>query len=394
MTANGAERRDHPPAPNGAEALSVVHLVLTAAFAGVERYVCEVANGLASRGNRVVVIGGDPRRMPMELRRDIRHRAASSVPLGAWALSTERHVDVIHVHMTAGEFAGWLARPVQRAPLVATRHFARHRGSSAVARALATITSRSISCDIAISQFVADSIGGPSILLANGVHERPQAALESKTVVMLQRLNEEKSPEVGIRAWSSSGLGANGWRLVIAGAGDRGPSLARLAQDLDLSDSIDFVGQVVDTDDLLEGAAVFLAPAPEEPFGLSVVEAMAHGIPVVAARGGAHVETVGDDGLLFAPGDPAAAAEALVTLGGELALRRTIGKHLQERQRRLFSLERHLDGLESVYRRVIDEPRRRPRLIGGALHQVVPRHPSVDTMGQRPPVLPPPTATR
>ena len=61
-----------------------------------------------------------------------------------------------------------------------------------------------------------------------------------------------------------------------------------LADALGVADSVDFVGQVADTDRLLGESSVVLAPAPEEPFGLSVVEAMAHGVPVVAADGGAH----------------------------------------------------------------------------------------------------------
>ncbi len=66
---------------------------------------------------------------------------------------------------------------------------------------------------------------------------------------------------------------------------------------------MELVGHVAETDALLAGASILLAPAPREPFGLSVVEAMAHGLPVVAAGGGAHLETVGDDGLLFPRGD-------------------------------------------------------------------------------------------
>ena len=341
--------------------LSIVHVVLTDVFAGVERYVCQVANQLSSGGHRVTVVGGDPHRMRTELVGDVRYQPATSIFDGARSLAREHSADVVHVHMTAAEGAAWLARPVQRSPIVATRHFAQDRGSSRVARALARITSRSISRDIAISQFVADSINGPSVLLRNGVLDQAPAEVGSPTVVMLQRLESEKSPEIGVRAWASSGLGARGWRLVIAGSGDLQPSLRTLARDLEVEDSIEFAGQVTDTDQLLAASSVFLAPAHAEPFGLSVVEAMAHGLPVVAANGGAHVETVGDVGFLFPPRDAESAARALVTLSDDVALRRQVGARLRKRQQKMFSLSHHTEQLELIYREVIDEAGRSTR---------------------------------
>ena len=341
------------PAP-----LSVVQVVRSDAFAGVERYICQVAKGLASRGHQVVAIGGATARMRAELGDQVHHRPATSVGQAARALAKQRGVDVIHVHMTAAEAAAWLARPMQRAPIVATRHFPGDRGTGTVARALARVTSRSLSRDIAISQFVADTIKGPSVLLYNGVPSQPQADLSASTVLMMQRLTVEKSPEIGLRAWKESGLGLQGWRLVVAGVGDLRASLGALADDLGIAGSVDFVGQVADTDRQLGASAILLAPAPEEPFGLSVVEAMAHGIPVVAAKGGAHLETAGDDGLLFAPGDADAAAHALVTLGNDLALRRQVGARLRDRQQQLFALPHHLDRLEGLYREVLGDSKR------------------------------------
>jgi glycosyltransferase involved in cell wall biosynthesis len=345
--------------PAGGSHLAVLHVVVTDVFAGVERYVCQVANELAARGHRVTTIGGDPGRMRLELDGSVGNVPAGTLTRAALALAGQRDADIVHLHMTAAEGAAWLARPRQRAPLVATRHFARDRGSSAVARALATVTSRPISRDIAISQFVADSIHGASVLIPNGVLDRPQADLASPTVVMLQRLESEKSPDVGIRAWASSGLGGRGWRLAVAGDGELSAPLQRLARDLGVADSVDFLGQVAETDPLLDGSSLLLAPAPAEPFGLSVVEAMAHGIPVVAARGGAHLETVGGDGILFAPGRVEDAAAALVTLSDDHALRARMGADLRRRQQQMFSLPGHVDRLEALYRQVIGEHRPR-----------------------------------
>ncbi len=335
--------------------LSVTHVVVTDAFAGVERYVCQVADELARRGHRVTTLGGDPRRMRSELSASVDRRTARSLPQAALALGRQRGTDIVHVHMTAAEGAAWLAHPLNRAPIVATRHFARQRGSSRPARALARVTTRALAREVAISQFVAEAVAGPTVLIRNGVPDRPQAELASTTVVMLQRLNCEKMPDVGLRAWALSGLADRGWRLVVAGLGDLGPSLTRLAVDLGVDRSVCFAGQVEDTDRLLAGSSILVAPAPAEPFGLSVVEAMAHGVPVVAADGGAHRETVGDSGALFAVGDPRAAADALVTLGRDVDLRRAMGSRLRRRQQELFSLSRHVDELEALYRLVVDE---------------------------------------
>lgn len=338
--------------------LAVVHVVVTDVFAGVERYVCQVGNALSARGHMVTTIGGDHERMRVELDSSIPNRPANTLIQAAHALIGERGADIVHLHMTSAEGAAWLARPWQRAPLVATRHFARDRGSSAPARLLARITSRSISQDVAISQYVVDRISGPSVLIPSGVPDQLQAELRSATVLMLQRLESEKAPDVGIRAWSASGLGADGWRLVIAGDGAMQPSLAALVHDLGVTDSVTFLGHVTDTSSLLAGSSVLLAPGPEDSFGLSVVEAMAHGVPVVAARGGANLETVGNDGVLFTPGDGAAAAEALRRLCCDRSLRLRVGVGLRERQQRMFSVGRHVERLEVLYRQVIDEPGR------------------------------------
>jgi glycosyltransferase involved in cell wall biosynthesis len=174
----------------------------------------------------------------------------------------------------------------------------------------------------------------------------------------MQRLDPEKAPDVAIRAWAASGLADVGWTLQVAGRGALEPGLRALAAQLDVAGSVSFLGHVVDTDYLLSTAGIFLAPAPLEPFGLSVVEAMAHGLPVVAAAGGGHLETVADDAGLFPPGDIDAAARRLAQLGADDEQRRLLGARLQERQRRLFGLALHVDRLEDCYSGVLQRQRR------------------------------------
>jgi len=331
----------------------VVHIVVTDNFAGVERYICQVANGLAARGHQVDVIGGAPVRMRAELDHTVAYSPAATLIEGTRTLVATRGADVIHVHMTTAEASAYLAHAIDDAPIVATRHFAADRGSSPVRRTLARITARPIVADVAISEFVGRNVTEITSLIHNGVAEKPQAPLEAPVVVMMQRLDDEKAPDVGIRAWDRSGLAEHGWRLVVAGSGVLRTDLEYLVDRLDCRDSIEFVGQVADTDGFLAAASVLLAPAPAEPFGLSVVEAMSHGLAVVAAGGGAHVETVGETGLLFPPGDIDAAAAALRRLVDNPELLRSIGHALRYRQQERFSLAMHLDRLEALYRSVI-----------------------------------------
>ena len=76
----------------------------------------------------------------------------------------------------------------------------------------------------------------PTTLIPNGVAGRPQAPLDAPVVVMLQRLDQEKAPDVGIRAWAASGPWPTaGWRLVVAGSGRLRADLEELAEQLGCS---------------------------------------------------------------------------------------------------------------------------------------------------------------
>jgi glycosyltransferase involved in cell wall biosynthesis len=110
-------------------------------------------------------------------------------------------------------------------------------------------------------------------------------------------------------------LDARGLELVLAGS-DRGylrGSGARLRR----------LGYVAEQHlpSLYGGARVVVMPSRYEGFGLPCLEAMACGVPVVAAHRGALPETVGEAGLLVDPDDPRALVEAVIAAAGEEGLR-------------------------------------------------------------------------
>jgi glycosyltransferase involved in cell wall biosynthesis/GT2 family glycosyltransferase len=336
--------------PRTSTAVRITHVVVTNAFAGVERYVSEVAHEQAARGADVTVIGGDPVQMRAVLGR-ARHRSASTLGSALRQLSSLPRQDIIHAHMTAAEAVALASRFTHGAPVVSTRHIARRRGSTPAARWVGTAVHRGLALQLSTSNYVAGQIDEPSTVLWNGVRSvNADPAERDRTVLLLQRLEPEKATAVAVHAWGLSGLAAQGWTMLIAGSGSEAGDLQSLARDLGVQDSVRFLGHVKDTRRLLERAGVLLATGTADAFGLSVAEAMALGTPVIASDGGAHPELLGPDGWTFSVGDPRAAATVLRhVVGLSPAAREQQGAALRRRQQALFDLGGHVDRLAELY---------------------------------------------
>lgn len=355
--------------------MRIVHAICSDAFAGVERHVARLARTQAGRGDDVVVIGGAPGSMPRAVGPDVRH-----VP-GAGVLDVAAHLrvwaptaDVLHVHMTAAEVAAtWAAVGApgrgRFPPVVSTRHFARTRGSGATRRVTAAAARHRVAAQISISQYVADQVDGPSTVVHPGVDDRPDglaAPLRDRTVLMVQRLEAEKGTDVGISIFARSGLADLGWRLVVAGDGARRAALEATAMLAGVGPSVDFLGMRSDTSDLMAHAGVLLAPCQVEGLGLSVLEAMAEGLPVVAAASGGHLETLAglDDQALYpitttsaggagGAATVAGAASRLAALAGDLPRRDAYGRQAQEAQRLRFTPAAQAAGTFMIYQEVL-----------------------------------------
>jgi glycosyltransferase involved in cell wall biosynthesis len=322
--------------------LHVAHVVCSEAFAGVERYVLETSLAMSEAGCRVTVIGGGRDSVGSQLERAGVHWMPGARPAdAARALRRLDSIDVIDTHMTKADFVGATVGFVRRIPVVSTRHFAAPRGRGGTNGVLGGMLRGAFAAQIAISQFVAERIEGASTIVHNGVVNVPNIDDSGREpfVLVLQRLEAEKHTDVALRAWASIERRGS-WRLVVAGQGAEAGALKDLARELGVADTVDFVGFQSDVGSVLSRASVLFASAPLEPLGLSVIEAMAHGLPVVAAGGGGHLETVGgvEGAMLFPPDEPVVAGRLLAELIEDPERRHTYGRRLRERQRTVFSL--------------------------------------------------------
>ena len=103
---------------------------------------------------------------------------------------------------------------------------------------------------------------------------------------------------------------------------------------------------------LLQSAAIYVLPSFAEGLPVSVLEAMAAGVPVISTPVGGIPEVIthGREGLLVPPGDVAALSEAICQLLADVNLRTQMGRNGALRFERDFSVEAVLAQLESVYR--------------------------------------------
>jgi glycosyltransferase involved in cell wall biosynthesis len=331
--------------------LSVVHVVVTTKFAGVERYVANTATELVDRGCDVAVIGGSPDHMPAALGEAVKWLPGSTILQTLRSFATVGRCDICHAHMTLAETAAVLARPIHRAPIVATRHFAAPRGSTRISRPLGPLLTRSLAREIAASHFVAERLEKPpDAILPSGTRRLPNLwRPQNRVVLVIQRLQPEKDTLTALKAWEISRLWEEGWSLRLVGAGAERHRLEEWAATRGVP-AVSFAGWVADVEVELAAAGMVVAPTPAEALGLGVLEAMAAGVPVVACASGGHLETVArlPGARLFPPHDAKAAAAGMRSLLPD-RVRRDLSFAGRELVESKFSVTRHVDHLLEEY---------------------------------------------
>ena len=144
--------------------------------------------------------------------------------------------------------------------------------------------------------------------------------------------------------------------VLVVGDGPRRPFLEDIVKRLGIRNRVHFVGEVEDirVPFALMDLFVFTSRWPEA-FGLTLVEAMAAGKPVVATKTGAVPEVIRDglEGWLVPPDDPAAMADGALRLLTDRSLASKFRSQGQLRVREAFSLDRLAREVEAVYREVL-----------------------------------------
>jgi L-malate glycosyltransferase len=137
--------------------------------------------------------------------------------------------------------------------------------------------------------------------------------------------------------------------------------LERLVAAEGLQDRVSWLGERGDVASLVRALDVLLLPSWEEPFGRAVLEALALEVPVIATDmgGPAEIITDGREGLLRAPRDPGAWAQAIGLLAADPQRRERMGELGRRRVQEAFTLQQHVAAITALYEQLCDGASRR-----------------------------------
>ncbi|MCM2250241.1 MAG: N-acetyl-alpha-D-glucosaminyl L-malate synthase BshA [Geothrix sp.] len=144
-------------------------------------------------------------------------------------------------------------------------------------------------------------------------------------------------------------------RLVMVGDGPDRVEAEAYCRDRGFSAEVRFTGKQLDIGTVLACSDLFLLPSATESFGLAALEAMGHGVPVIASRVGGLPEVVrhGVDGFLEPMGDVEAMATDAIQLLRDEGQRQAMGRAARERALGTFAEGPVVDQYEALYQRVL-----------------------------------------
>jgi glycosyltransferase involved in cell wall biosynthesis len=183
----------------------------------------------------------------------------------------------------------------------------------------------------------------------------PDMLPQGPYILAVGRLIPLKGFDVLLRAFAQAAEDAKEWKLVFVGEGKERAVLEAQAQDLRVEDRVFFTGRVKDVGAIYAEAEIFVLSSFFEGFPNVLCEAMAHGLPVIAANcdyGPADIVRPGIDGLLVPVKDEQALAEALQKLMGDEKMRCSMGERTAEIIER-FGMEKIMERWNQVLARVM-----------------------------------------
>jgi glycosyltransferase involved in cell wall biosynthesis len=366
-------------------AFSIVHTESSCGWGGQELRTLTEAAGMQRRGHRVRLLC--PEDAPMHA-----HALKLGVPVTAlpiarknWRgfaalrrwLQAHPDIDILNAHSSTDAWLAALACTTLRhaPPIVRTRHVSTPVNTHAGTRWLYQRATRHIvtAGEALRESLIRDNRFDPARITSvpTGIdldRFRPRDRREARRALRLDEnrnylgivatLRNWKGHAYLLQAFSRLAPRYPSWHLLVVGDGPQRHNLEKLIAGLDLGERARLVGNRDDVQHWFNAFDLFVLPSyGEEGVSQSVMQAMASGLAVVATTVGGIAEAVvpGVTGLLVPPHEGSTLEAALARLMGDPDMRGRFGEAGRQRARERFGIERMLDAMEAVFRRVMED---------------------------------------
>lgn len=190
--------------------------------------------------------------------------------------------------------------------------------------------------------------------------------------VCVARFAAQKNHALLLKAFAQGPASDPNAHLVLVGEGDLQEQLEEQAKNLGLSGKVHFLGLRSDVSDVLNAMDVFVLTSDWEGNPLSVMEAMASGLPVVstAVGGVPNLLANGKEGFLERPGDARGLAKSMAFLLSSPETRRSMGAAAARRAKETFDVSRMVQAYEQLYENLVNHSQRlkaKPELFGQSM---------------------------
>src|SRR5581483_3691987 len=190
----------------------------------------------------------------------------------------------------------------------------------------------------------------------------PTSLPDPPRLLCIGRLARQKRFDLALRAFARIHPVVPHARLSILGDGTERAALEQLASDLDLNSGVDFPGWIEPKriPEHINQATAVVLPSDSEGLPLVGVQTGQMARPLIGTRVGGVPELIvdGETGLLTAPGDVDALANAMRIILTQPTYAAALGHAARQRVKNLFSLEKIVDSYDALYTRVVEAVQR------------------------------------
>jgi glycosyltransferase involved in cell wall biosynthesis len=360
--------------------ISVAHVVLSLEIGGLERVVVDLARQGKCLGQKVSILCLERTGALADEARNSGARIeclkkSPGIRLGLIrdiaAKLRELQPDVVHTHQVGAMF--YCSRTVRHAnaPILVHTEHGKHYASRFRTRMLGRLASGKIDRFFCVSKDIALEVRrcrivdpAKLVILHNGIDVarfRPRSddslriqfniPPRSPLIGTVGRLCEIKQQQILLRAFAELGRPFPSAHLLLVGDGPLRPELEKLADDLGIAPRIHFAGYQPEPEKFLAMMDIFALTSRSEGMPLSVLEAWASGVPVVASAVGGLPEMIGSTGAgaLFPAGDAAALASRLSDLLAHEDARMSMGTRGRDVVRNSYSVQRMTEEYQRHY---------------------------------------------